>query len=65
MDTNKITAIATSMIAFPTFLGVLIATIYYFYQIKELNILEALAVVNIYILLNLLFLYVLKKWRLT
>lgn len=53
--------IATSMIAFSTFLGVLFAGLYYFYQIKEVNFAQAFLFSVIYININLLFLIYLKK----
>jgi len=53
--------IATSMIAFSTFLGVLFAMIYYIYQIKKLGFIEASLYVVIYININLLFLYIIKR----
>ncbi len=61
MDYNKLTAIATSMIAFSTFLGVLFAMIYYLYLIINVTFLEALFGGIVYIDVNLLFLYVIKR----
>jgi len=53
--------IATSMIAFSTFLGVLFAGLYYIYQIKKVDFFEALIYVVTYININILFLLFLKK----
>jgi lipid-A-disaccharide synthase-like uncharacterized protein len=61
MDYNKISAIATSFLAFSSFLGVLIALVYYSFQIKKLNVFQVLIGAIIYIDVNLLFLYTLKK----
>jgi hypothetical protein len=58
---NKILEIAAGMTAFSTFLGVLFAMIYYIYQIKKLGFLEAILYIVIYININLLFLYILKR----
>ncbi len=56
--------ISNSMIAFSTFLGVLSAWVYYAYQILETKrLFGMITLVNIYILLNLLFLYILKRGR--
>ena len=61
MDYERITAIATCVIAFSTFLGVLAAIIYYLYQIKETNLIEVILWGIVYIDANLLFLYILKR----
>ncbi len=61
MSYEKLMAIATSFIAFSTSLGVLIALIYYSYQIKKISILEGIIISIFYIDVNLLFLYLLKK----
>ena len=61
MDINKVRTISTSMSAFITFLGILFALIYYFYQFKKLNFLEIIIISEIYILFNLTFLYILTK----
>ncbi|MAE49574.1 hypothetical protein CMI48_01970 [Candidatus Pacearchaeota archaeon] len=63
MNTKEITAIATSMIAFSTFLGVLIALIYYLYQIREPTFLEVTLWAIIYIDFHLMFLYYLRGKR--
>jgi len=62
MNQSKVNAIATSMIAFLTFLGVLSAFIYYFYSMNLLTtLLEVGFLAIIYIDINLLFLYILKE----
>ena len=61
MDVNKLTAIATSMISFTGSLGVLFAMLYYLYQVKQIKILIAIFLANIYILINLIFLYIIRK----
>jgi len=61
MDRDQILIATSSMLAFSTFLGVLIALIYYAYQILQINLLEALTIINIYILANLSFLYYLTR----
>ncbi len=61
MKYEKINAIATCSIAFSTFLGVLAAIIYYLYQIKETNLVEVILWGIVYIDVNLLFLYILKR----
>ena len=63
MNYPQINAIANSMVAFTIFLGVLAAMIYYLYQIKEVNLLEVIFLGIVYIDLNLLFLYYLKRKR--
>ncbi len=63
MNYPQINALATCMVAFTTFLGVLAAMIYYLYQIKEVNLLEVIFLGIVYIDLNLLFLYYLKRKR--
>ena len=63
MDYPQVNAIATSMIAFTTFLGVLAAMIYYLYQIIEVNLFKVILLGIVYIDLNLLFLYYLKRKR--
>jgi len=58
MDKDQVLIITSSMLSFSTFLGVLIALIYYAYQIiKANNWLIIMTLVNIYILFNLLFLW--------
>jgi len=42
MDHTKITAIAAIFLAFSSFLGVLIATVYYAFQIKNLGTSEVI-----------------------
>ena len=61
MGKERAIEVATSMIAFSTFLGVLFAGLYYFYQIKEVNFIEAILFVVIYININLLFILYIKK----
>ena len=61
MNYAKITAIATSFIALSSFLGVFIALIYYTVQIRSFIILEIILGVIIYIDVNLLFYYFLKR----
>lgn len=61
MDYSKVNAIATSFLAFSSFLGVLIAMVYYSFQIKNLSVLQVVVGAIIYIDANLLFLYILKK----
>ena len=61
MDYNKINMIATSMIAFSTFLGVLFAMVYYLYLIIKVNFFEVIIGGIIYIDINLIFLYILKR----
>ncbi len=61
MNLYKISVIATSMIAFSTFLGGLIAMIYYFFLVRESNLLNVLIGGIIYIDINLIFLYILRK----
>ena len=62
MESPRINAIATSMIAFSTFLAGLFAMLYYIYQIKEIGFAYAIFYSEVYILLNLTFLYTLKRW---
>lgn len=61
MKYDRVNAIATCVIAFSTFLGVLAAIIYYLYQIKETILIEAIIWGIVYIDINLLFLYILKR----
>jgi len=63
MNKYKITEIATSMIAFSTFLGVLFAMIYYIYEIMDIGLTGALIATVTYININLLFLLFLKRRR--
>ena len=63
MDYNKIIAVATCMVAFSTFLGILIAMLYYIYQIKAMGFIGAFIYTIIYIDLNLIFLYILKRGK--
>lgn len=58
---GKIVDIATGMIAFTGFLGVMFAMVYYIYQIKNLNIIEAIMYIVTYINANLLFFYILMR----
>lgn len=61
MGFQKGTLIATSMIAFSTSLGVLIALLNFLYQIRNLNLLELFLYAIIYIDAHLLFLYIIKR----
>ena len=60
MDSLKLTVIATSLIAFSSFLGVFAAFVYYAYQMLEIGIYSAVTLGNIYIFINISFLYLLK-----
>lgn len=63
MDYYKLSAVATIMIAFSTFLGVLAAFVYYAYIMVGIeNWIGIVTLVNLYIFVNLLFLYII--WRL-
>lgn len=61
MNINKVMATSTAMLAFSTFLGILIASLYYIYQIKQIDSFGMFIYVIIYIDLNLIFLYILKR----
>tara|TARA_Y100000034_G_scaffold108121_1_gene138266 strand:+ start:203 stop:400 length:198 start_codon:yes stop_codon:yes gene_type:complete len=61
MELQKASLIATSMIAFSTFLGVLIALVGLITQIKNFSLIELFLYVEIYISVHLLFLYILVK----
>jgi hypothetical protein len=61
MELQKINTIFTGIIAFSTSLGVLFALVYYFYQVKNISFLQAFVISEIYILINLSFLYMLKR----
>ncbi len=61
MRESKVMETATSMISFSTFLGVLFAGLYYFYQIKKFDFFEALVYMVTYININLLFLLFLMR----
>ncbi len=63
MNYEKVNAIATCVIAFSSFLGVLAAMIYYLYQIKDTGIVEVILWGIVYIDANLLFLYILKRGK--
>ena len=64
MDYNKINMIATSMIAFSTFLGVLFAMVYYLYLIIKVNFFEVIIGGIIYIDINsYIFIYIKKGDR--
>lgn len=60
MNSEKVMATSTAMVAFSTFLGVLFALLYYLYLILNVNIYEAVLYATIYIDLNLTFLYILR-----
>ena len=65
MNRDKVLIISTAMLALSTFLGVLGALIYYAHQILKINKLEIATMTNIYIFINLIFLYYLirkTKW---
>ncbi len=62
MDSNKLSDLSTTMIAFTGFLIGITTIIYYLYQIKkEISISSVITGVNIYILINILFLYFIKE----
>ena len=61
MEPNKLIGISTAMLAFSTFLGIMIASLYYIYQIKHMGSFEIFIYTIIYIDLNLTFLYILKR----
>ena len=62
MDSNKLSDLSTTMIAFTGFLIGITTIIYYLYQIKkEISISSVITRVNIYILINILFLYFIKE----
>lgn len=58
---NNFNNLAAGMIAFSTFLGVLFAMLYYVYQIRNVVFIEAVLYSEIYILVNVSFLYILKR----
>jgi len=58
---KSLVEVSTAMISFSTFLGVLFALLYYLYLILEINIIQTIIYAIIYIDINLLFLYYLKK----
>jgi len=60
MEFSKANLFATSMIAFSTSLGVLIALISFLYQIKKMSLIELVLYSEMYISAHLLFLYTLK-----
>jgi len=62
MEIQKINTIFTGMIAFSTSLGVLFVLVYYFYQVKNISFLQAFVINEIYILINLSFLYMVERW---
>ena len=62
MDINKVVAISTTMLSFITFLGILFALLYYFYQFRNLRFLHVTLIGELYIAINLTFLYLLKGW---
>ena len=61
IEYGKVNAVATCVIGFTTFLGVLGALIYYLYQIRDTNFFEVFAFGMFYIDLNLAFLYYLRR----
>jgi len=61
MEPSKLMGISTAMLAFSTFFGIMIASIYYIYQIKHMGFIEAFIYAIIYIDINLLFLYYIKR----
>ena len=63
MKSVELTAIATIMIAFSTFLGVLFAGAYYLLSVGRITFLGAIVYAIIYIDINLLFLYMLKRGK--
>ena len=58
---EKFIDISTAMISFSTFLGVLFALLYYLYLILNVNFYQMTLYAIIYIDLNLMFLYYLKR----
>lgn len=61
MKSSESIAIATIMIAFSTFLGVLFAGVYYLYIITEVNLVDVILYTMIYIDVNLMVLYIIKR----
>lgn len=61
MDYNKINAISNIMLGFSSFIGILIAMLFYIYQIKKMGVIEALLYAIIYIDIYLLFLYIIRR----
>jgi len=61
MNFQKATLIATSMVAFSTSLGVLIALVSFIYNLGKFNFIELILYSEMYISLHLLFLYMLKR----
>ena len=63
MNNQEITAIATTMIAFSTFIGVGSALLYYLFLTQKLNTPKTILYATIYILINITFLYALLRTR--
>jgi len=63
MKNQELTAIATTMIAFSTFLGVGSALLYYLFLTQKLNIPKTILYATIYILINTIFLYLILYTR--
>jgi len=63
MTAQETTAIATTMIAFSTFLGVGFALLYYLFLILKLTFPIAIIYGMIYIVINTAFLYFIIRWR--
>jgi len=59
---TKVMELATSMMAFTGFLVGLFASLYYINGIKKMSLMAGLLFSVIYINLNLLFLYIIKRW---
>jgi len=61
MDSSELLAVSTAMLSFSTFLGVLFALLYYLYLILKADIYQIILYAIIYIDVNLIFLYYLKR----
>ncbi len=61
VEYNKVNAVATSLIWFSTFLGVLIALVLYLQQIFDIGLFFLFIIGIIYIDIHLTFLYYLKR----
>jgi len=62
VKSNQILAISTSMLAFTGFVLGMFTIVYYLYQIKDTTSpISVILWVNVYILINLLFLYLVKR----
>ena len=61
MNYQNLNAVSTAVIALATVFGVMFAMIYYLRLIVEINIIEAVLSILIYIVVILSFLYILKR----